>query len=175
MAFVFLDLFRFKVYEKEGKLVLNMLRKIISDGLDGRESRLGFFSESKFDEGLSVENMEVSGVAKVVLTFSNGAQIIKGSADDVKAFYRSSDTPVSIVNVAKRIGSNTVQSMGNMKVYWFPMQEYQKVVKCKLALDSCFEDLKATLLAGNKVVINCQEGMHRSVEFFEQFKGRLGI
>ena len=126
-------------------------------------------------QNLQVIHKEMSGIAKVVLTFDNGAQIIKGSADDVQEFYRPSDTPTFIVNVAKRNGANTVQSMDNLKIYFFPMLESQKIIKSTRALDICFEDLKANLLAGHKVVINCQEGLHRSVEFFNQFKARLDI
>lgn len=74
------------------------------------------------------------------------------------------------MNCARRAGAASVQLLGvsGCRILWLPMSEENKKAACKMYLDIYASDLLASLRDGYTLVVNCQEGVHRSVEFTAQ-------
>ena len=102
--------------------------------------------------------------------------IVQGGADATKPFYsmiRNGDAArLVIVNVARRTGEPSVQLLGDNRILWLPMTEASKEADCKAYLDTHADSLIANLRDNATVVVNCQEGVHRSVEFTRQLLRR---
>mmetsp|Transcript_14234 Transcript_14234/g.19231 ORF Transcript_14234/g.19231 Transcript_14234/m.19231 type:complete len:166 (+) Transcript_14234:3-500(+) len=100
--------------------------------------------------------------------------VVQGGADAVREFYdavaKGCDESVIIVNCARRSGEASIQLFGDAgcRIMWLPMSEENKQAACKQYLGTHAADLLHSLQAGSTVVVNCQEGVHRSVEFTRQ-------
>ena len=57
---------------------------------------------------------------------------------------------------------------GGSRILWLPMTEATKEADCRAYLVTHAEGLIANLRDGFTVVVSCQEGLHRSVEFTRQ-------
>ena len=114
--------------------------------------------------------------------------VMQGGADATKRFYdeirRGSADPITpkpllIVNCARRTGEALVQPFGGDEqssncILWLPMSEANKVTACKSYLATHGLMMLAVLEADGTVVINCQEGLHRSREMARQLLQRCG-
>jgi hypothetical protein len=104
---------------------------------------------------------------------NQGCRIIQGSADHVRKFYKqvSTDKNLVIINVARRYGSDEVQlSSGGGKIYWLPMLESNSEEKSLAYIEKYKDDFSQFAKDSSKiVVVNCQEGMHRSPAFVKHF------
>ena len=114
----------------------------------------------------------------------NPGKVVQGGADAVRPFYttvKECEVPVIIVNCARRFGdpkediqghrtSNEVGSSTTRtnRILWLPMTEGKKEVMCRDYLQRHADGLLEDLRTGFTVVVNCQEGLHRSVEFTNQ-------
>lgn len=119
-------------------------------------------------------------------------RVVQGGADATREFYRRVRTPPSgdtaadgcpagdagsggltIVNVARRKGEAKLEELPGGRIMWLPMVEGDRSV-CDEYLERHSSDLLATLHAGGTVVVNCQEGLHRSVMFTQLLLLRAG-
>lgn len=111
---------------------------------------------------MSIRVYEISGL--------NG-RILQGGAEAVRNYYvdETLAADVVIVNCARRIGDVKIESgeLGPI-IYWLPMNELDRVAVCKRYLGEYGAELIQYLKEGKTVVVNCQEGLHRSVEFAKQ-------
>ena len=101
--------------------------------------------------------------------------IVQGGADVTQPYYsaiRAGDARLVIVNCARRSGEASVQLFGDVdggsRILWLPMTEATKEADCRAYLVTHAEGLIANLRDGFTVVVSCQEGLHRSVEFTRQ-------
>lgn len=96
-------------------------------------------------------------------------RVIQGGADAVRSFYsdESLASQIIIVNCARRHGDARVDA-GPPTIYWLPMVESDKRSSCARYLQVYGPELLERLEQGIDVVVNCQEGLHRSVEFATQ-------
>ena len=101
--------------------------------------------------------------------------IVQGGADATQPYYsaiRAGDARLVIVNCARRSGEASVQLFGDAdggsRILWLPMTEATKETDCRAYLVTHAEGLIANLRDGFTVVVSCQEGLHRSVEFTRQ-------
>lgn len=92
-------------------------------------------------------------------------RVIQGGADAVRSYY--SDAAVVIVNCARRHGDASILA-GPPMIYWFPMVESSKRSSCARYVEIYGPELLDHLVQGTDIVVNCQEGLHRSVEFATQ-------
>ena len=123
---------------------------------------------------------EAAPLFKTFYTTGSSGRIVQGSFDAVRSFYTD---PVLarnalIVNVAKRAGEAKVEDRevtpprnGDpfaLRIFWLPMSEGMKKKACEQYMTTHGAELIAALRTGKTVVVHCQEGLHRSVEFARQ-------
>ena len=107
-------------------------------------------------------------------------RIVQGSFDAVRSFYTDPvlASNALIVNVAKRAGETKVEDREvtppengdpfTLRIFWLPMSEGMKKKACEQYMTIHGAELVAALRTGKTVVVHCQEGLHRSVEFARQ-------
>lgn len=99
--------------------------------------------------------------------------LYQGGADAVSHFYNDYPSPVLILNCARRFGSSCKLVQGNAVIYMLPMNEVtsvkQSVAYCDQYMNEWIQELERTHL----VVINCQEGLHRSKNLMQVFCERF--
>ena len=119
----------------------------------------------------------VAGPGLKTYRVAGGGLIIQGGADATRHFYRhqrlaagadEAAPQVSIVNVARRVGSASAQRQPGGTIFWLPMHEGERKQRCAHYLRIYGAELLESLRQGRTVVVNCQEGLHRSVEFARQ-------
>ena len=108
--------------------------------------------------------------------------VVQGGAEAVKTYYnRARAEPtnegappsLTIVNVARRRGEATAQQLPGGRILWLPMLEGEHA-RCSAYVDEHGPALLETLAAGGTVVVNCQEGLHRSVDFARRLRAKAG-
>jgi rhodanese-related sulfurtransferase len=109
-------------------------------------------------------------------------RLLQGGADATQDLYRTvraqPDGAASgyggsliIVNVARRTGEPKMEHLPGGRILWLPMVEGDRRA-CDDHLERYASDLLGTLSVGGTVVVNCQEGLHRSVMFVQQLMAR---
>ena len=72
-----------------------------------------------------------------------------------------------LVNVARRLGEPSEEQLLGGRLMWLPMMEGD-AERCRAYVESHGPELLGALECGATVVVNCQEGLHRSRQFAEQ-------
>lgn len=100
----------------------------------------------------------------------NGS-LLQSGVDRARPFYKETTRDdLVIVNVAGRAAKPPRRDEGPPVVYWLPMVEQERVRKCREYLELFGRDLLAHLERGGTVLVHCQEGLFRSVEFAKQLQ-----
>ena len=102
--------------------------------------------------------------------------VIQGGADACRPYYSTAlskpdhSSSIVVVNCARRSGQPKEHPLGDSgnSIIWLPMTEANKAAACRQYLEAYGPRLLAHLRAGGTVVVNCQEGLHRSVELTRQ-------
>lgn len=101
----------------------------------------------------------------------SAGKIIQGGAGEVTKYYADvmkEDSKIILINCAKRSGVKAIKPILANVLYEFPMSEADKEKACAKYLKDHGSELVKFLENDYTLVINCQEGLHRSAEFAKQ-------
>jgi hypothetical protein len=112
--------------------------------------------------------------------------LVQGGSEDIKPFFLSHISLKSpsflkegehllLLNCARRTGSVEIQQKEKSSLYFLPMEENSAKKSSKTYCETYMKDWKTVLGGNGIVVVNCQEGLHRSVDLLAAFKKSYGL